>query len=340
MIVVSNYPWAVFFTIMAMICWGSWANTQKLVQGTWRFELFYWDMVIGILLLSIVAAFTVGSLGDMGRSFLVDLSQAKGGSILSAMLGGVVWNLGNLLLVAAIAVAGMSVGFPIGGGIAWVLGIVVNYILIIMDKGRSEDDAFLLFSGVGVIIFAIILSMIAYRRLASEQKKPSLKGILLSIFAGILIAFFYGLVVNSLSNEYVAGGTGTLTPFTAVFFFAVGVFISTFIFNPIFMRKPVQGQPVYMAQYWQGSGRTHLIGVLGGSIWMLGMVMSFMAAGSAGPAISYALSNAAPVVAILWGVLVWKEFAEAPRGTNRLLVIMFIAYLIGLALITYSKVIS
>ena len=338
MIVVTNYPLAVLFTIMAMVCWGSWANTQKMVGGTWRFELFYWDMVIGILLLSIVAAFTVGSLGSMGRSFLEDLLQANTGSIVSAILGGVVWNLGNLLLVAAIAVAGMSVGFPIGGGIAWVLGIIVNYILIVMDKGRSEDNAFLLFSGVGIIIIAIILSMKAYQRLASEQKKTSLKGILLSIFAGLLIAFFYGLVVNSLSNEYVAGGTGSLTPFTAVFFFAAGVFISTFIFNPIFMARPVQGEPVKISAYWRGSFRTHLVGILGGSIWMLGMIFSFMAAGSAGPAISYALSNAAPVVAILWGVLVWKEFAEAPEGTNRLLVIMFIAYLAGLILITYSKV--
>lgn len=338
MIVVTNYPLAVLFTVLAMVCWGSWANTQKLVQGTWRFELFYWDMVLGILLLSLVAAFSVGSMGTMGRSFLEDLSQANTGSIISAMLGGVVWNLGNLLLVAAIAVAGMSVGFPIGGGIAWVLGIIVNYILIVMDKGRSEDNTFLLFSGIAVIIIAIILSMKAYQRLASEQKKTSLKGILLSIFAGLLIAFFYGLVVNSLSNEFVAGGTGSLTPYTAVFFFAVGVFISTFVFNPIFMSRPVQGEPVKMSAYWKGDLRTHLVGILGGAIWMLGMVLSFMAAGSAGPAISYALSNAAPVVAILWGVLVWKEFAGAPKGTNRLLVIMFIAYIIGLVLITYSKV--
>jgi glucose uptake protein len=338
MIVVSNYALAVVFTILAMICWGSWANTQKLVQQSWRFELFYWDMVIGLLLLSIVAAFTVGSLGDTGRPFLDDLAQADTRSIVSAMLGGVVWNLGNLLLVAAIAVAGMSVGFPIGGGIAWVLGIIVNYVLIILDKGKSEDNSVLLFTGVAVIILAIYLSMLAYRRLASEQKKTSTKGILLSVFAGLLIAFFYGLVVNSLSNEFVAGGTGSLTPFSAVFFFAVGVFVSTFIFNPIFMKHPVQGEPARMSEYWKGNLKTHMVGVLGGSIWMLGMVVSFMAAGAAGPAISYALSNAAPVVAILWGIFIWKEFAEAPKGTNKLLVIMFIAYLVGLTFITYSKV--
>jgi glucose uptake protein len=321
-----------------MICWGSWANTQKLAEKNWRFELFYWDMVIGIVLMGLLAAFTVGSFGNYGRPFMEDLMQADAGSILSAMLGGVLWNLGNLLLVAAIAVAGMSVGFPIGGGIAWVLGIIVNYVLIIMDRGRSEDDSMLLFSGVAVIIVAILLSMQAYKQLASEQKKPTAKGIMLSVFAGLLIAFFYGFVVSSLDNAFVAGGTGTLTPFTAIVFFGAGVLLSTFVFNPIFMAKPVQGEPVKMSAYFRGSLKTHLIGVLGGSIWMLGMVVSFMAAGSAGPAISYALSNAAPVVAILWGVLVWKEFAEAPKGTNKLLVIMFIAYIVGLVLITASKV--
>jgi len=338
MIVIQNYPLAVFFTILAMICWGSWANTQKLAEKNWRFELFYWDMVIGIVLLGFIAAFTVGSMGDYGRSFLQDLGQADTSSIVSAMIGGVLWNLGNLLLVAAIAVAGMSVGFPIGGGIAWVLGIIVNYVLIIMDKGRSEDNSVMLFSGVAVIIIAILLSMQAYKQLASEQKKPTTKGILLSVFAGLLIAFFYGFVVNSLDNSFVSGGTGTLTPFTAIVFFGLGVLGSTFIFNPIFMANPVQGGPVKIAAYFKGDLKTHLIGVLGGSIWMMGMVLSFMAAGSAGPAISYALSNAAPVVAILWGVLVWKEFAAAPKRTNRILVIMFLAYLVGLTLITYSKV--
>ncbi|HLF33818.1 MAG TPA: GRP family sugar transporter [Cyclobacteriaceae bacterium] len=337
MVIITNYPVAVFLTLMAMICWGSWANTQKLVQENWRFELFYWDMVIGILILSLISAFTVGSLGINGRPFLTDIAQAETGSIISAMLGGIVWNLGNILLVAAISVAGMSVGFPIGGGIAWVLGIVVNHVLVILDKGKSPDNTGLLFTGIMVIMIAIILSMAAYRRLAAEQKKPTAKGILLSVFAGLLIAFFYGLVVNSLDNSYVAGGTGSLTPYSAGVFFAAGVFLSTLVINPFFMKYPVQGNPVGMSEYWKGTSRTHMTGILGGSIWMLGMVFSFMAAGSAGPAISYALSNAAPVVAILWGVLVWKEFSQAPAGTNRLLIIMFISYIVGLVLITYSK---
>ena len=337
MILVNNYGLAIFFFVISMICWGSWANTQKLAAKNWRFELFYWDLVIGLLLTATVAAFTVGSFGTEGRPFLADLAQADGRSIMYAMLGGIVWNLGNILLVAAIAVAGMSVGFPIGGGIAWILGIIVNFILIILDKGHPEGNVTLLFSGVAVIILAIYLSMLSFRKLADKQKKASARGILLSVGAGVLIAFFYGLVVKSLDNTFLTGGDGKLTPFTGVFFFAVGVLVSTFLFNPIFMRYPVQGEPVKMKAYFQGDFKTHLTGVLGGFIWMFGMVVSFMSAGAANPAISYALSNAAPVVAILWGIFVWKEFKGAPEGTNKLLTTMFVCFLIGLLLITMSN---
>jgi len=339
MIIINNYFVAVSLCVLTMICWGSWANTQKMAAKTWRFELFYWDLTIGLLLFAVLAAFTAGSFGSGGRTFLEDLKTADGSSILFAMLGGVVWNLGNLLLVAAISVAGLAVGFPIGGGIAWVLGILVNYILVMLDPEKKfEGNSYILFSGVAVIIAAIILSMFAYRRLAAEQKKTPLKGILLSLAAGLLIAFFYGLVVKSLDNNFVAGGTGTMTPYTAVFFFSIGIFVSTIFFIPIFMTRPVSGEPVKMREYWKGSFGTHLTGVLGGFIWMFGMVVSFMAVGAANPAIAYALSNASPVVAILWGLFVWKEFKGAPKGTNTILLIMFICYLIGLTLITYSNV--
>jgi glucose uptake protein len=72
-------------------------------------------------------------------------------------------------------------------------------------------------------------------------------------------------------------------------------------------------------------------------IWMMGMIFSFMAVGAANPAIAYALSNAAPVVAILWGIFVWNEFKGAPKGTNKLLFILLGLYLIGLVLITTSN---
>jgi glucose uptake protein len=337
MITVENYALAVVLCALTMTCWGSWANTQKLAARTWRFELFYWDFVAGLLLFSTLAAFTLGSMGEAGRPFLADLAQAHGSSILSAFLGGTVWNLGNLLLVAAIAVAGLAVGFPIGGGLAWVLGIVFNYVLVMISGAKAQGNPVLLFTGVALIVAAILLSMKAYGRLASASKKPSATGILLAVGAGLLIAFFYGLVVKASDPNFVNGGTGNLMPLTAALVFSLGAFATTFLFNPVFMKKPVEGAPVSMAEYWKGSFGTHMIGVLGGCIWGLGLTSSFLAVGAAGPAVSYALSNAAPVVAILWGVLVWKEFAKAPAGTNRLLALMFLCFLAGLAIITYSN---
>jgi glucose uptake protein len=334
MIVVTNYALAVIFCVITMTCWGSWSNTQKLAAKTWRFELFYWDFVTGLLLSSLLAAFTLGSMGTGSRPFLADLAQADAQSMMYAMLGGLVWNLGNLLLVAAIAVAGMAVGFPIGGGIAWILGIIVNYVI---EGGQNQGNSAILFTGVAVIVAAILISMQAYGRLATAVKKTSAKGILLSVGAGVLIAFFYGFVVKAIDPEYVAGGTGNLAPLSATFFFCLGAFLTTFIFNPIFMRYPVEGEPVKMAEFWKGAGKTHVPGFIGGLIWATGITASFMAVKSAGPAVGYALSNAAPVVAMLWGVFVWKEFAEAPKGTNRLVSLMFALFLVGLVLITYSK---
>ena len=339
MVLVHNYGIAVMFFLLAMICWGSWANTQKLAAKNWRFELFYWDVVTGLLLFSILAAFTLGSLGNEpgGRTFLEDLAQADFRSIAFGMLGGIVWNLGNLLLVAAIAVAGMAVGFPIGGGIAWLGGTILGYIIEVSTKGESSSDPYLLFIGMAVAILAIYLSMVSYKRLASYQKKASFKGIMLSVLAGIFIAPFYTVTMYGMDPAFGLSGAGSLTPYSGAVFFALGAFLSTFIINPFFMARPVEGEPVKISAYFKGSFKSHWWGILGGSIWMLGMVVSFMSSGE-GSTVAYALSNAAPVVAILWGVLVWKEFKDAPKGTNNILIAMFILFLIGLVMITMSNI--
>jgi glucose uptake protein len=332
MILIENYMLAVMLCVLAMICWGSWQNTQNLAGKAWRFELYYWDFILGIFLFSLVMAFSFGSMGNEGRGFLKDLHQAAWPHLISAALGGAIWNLGTLLLVAAISIAGMSVAFPIGGGIGWILGIYINYL------GKPEGNPWLLFGGSAVIIIAILCSMVAYRKLASQQNKAPLKGILLSFAAGILIALFYRFVASSLDTTFLPEETGKLTSYTAVVVFAIGAIISTMIFNPFFMRKPVQGAPVSGSDYFEGKFRVHVFGLLGGAIWCLGNSVSFMSVGAASPAISYGLSNSAPVVAALWGILVWKEFREAPKSTNKLLFLMFLCYLIGLALIVYARI--
>jgi len=331
MFVIESYSIAVFLCVLAMLCWGSWQNTYKLAGPVWRFELYYWDFAFGILLLSVVVALTLGSWGDTGRSFVTDIKQAAPRNIASAMLGGAIWNLGTLLLTAAIAIAGMSVAFPIGGGIGWILGIVVNYIAV------PIGNPLLLFAGSACIVVAILLSMSSYKKLASETKKPRAAAIVLSFAAGLLIAFFYRFVAAAVTTDLTNPEPGKLTTYSAVVFFCIGAFVSTFVFNPIFMRRPVQGPPVSFTDYLKATPTVHLVGILGGIIWSLGMTFSFMASGSAGFAISYGLSNSAPVVAALWGIFVWKEFARAPKETNRLLALMFVFYLVGLALIVWSR---
>jgi glucose uptake protein len=331
MILVQNYGLAVFLCAVAMVCWGSWQNTQNLAGKEWRFELFYWDYSIGILLFALLMAFTFGSLGNQGRSFLPDLAQADAKNLFSAALGGFIWNIGTLLLVASISIAGMSVAFPIGGGIGWTLGILINYI------GKPEGNPVLLFTGTFIIILAILVSMQAYKKLASQQKKPTFKGIALAFLAGLCIAFFYRFVASSLATDFSPADAGKISSYTAVVFFSLGALVSTIVINPFFMAKPVEGEPVKISQWLKGSPRVHLFGVLGGFIWCLGNSVSFMSVGAASPAISYGLSNAAPVVAALWGIFAWKEFREAPKGTGLLLILMFAFYLAGLLLIIWSR---
>ncbi|CAN5415991.1 GRP family sugar transporter [soil metagenome] len=331
MFIIESYTTAIFFCIITMICWGSWANTQKLAARTWRFELFYWDYVMGILFLAVVFAFTLGSNGGGGRSFLEDISQADAGNIFSAVIGGVIFNAANILLVAAIDIAGMAVAFPVGIGLALVIGVIVNYI------SNPIGSQLLLFGGVAFIVVAILLNANAYRRMQQRAKSTSSKGLWLSVVAGVLMGFFYKYVAQAMFPDFNMPLPGKLTPYTAVFFFAVGILISNFFFHTLLMRKPFVGAPVTYTDYFKGSLRNHVTGILGGAIWCVGMSFSIIASGKAGPAISYGLGQGATVVAALWGIFIWKEFRNAPKGTSTVLNLMIVLYLAGLGLIIAAR---
>ncbi len=331
MFIVENYSLAIMLCVITMFCWGSWANTTKLTTKEWRFELFYWDYGFGILLATLLLAFTLGSTGIEGRSFIDDISQANSDSVTSAFIGGVIFNAANILLVVAIAIAGMSVAFPVAIGIALVLGVLVNY-------DSSQGDPTLIFGGVALITLAIILNARAYQKLQSNlAEKVSKKGLIISIVSGCLMGLFYKYVAGSMVTDFSIPEVGKLTPYTALVIFAVGVVVSSFVFNTIQMKKPFIGVPVSFSDYFKGKTKDHLIGILGGAIWCIGMSLSIIASGKAGPAISYGLGQGATVVAAIWGIYIWKEFDNAPKGTKSLLHIMLLLYIAGLALIILSK---
>jgi glucose uptake protein len=268
---------------------------------------------------------------------LDDLRQAQGRYIGSAMLGGAVFNIANILLVAAIDIAGMSVAFPIGIGLALVIGVITTY------RVDPSGNPVVLFIGVACVAAAIILDAIAYRRIPSAGQKTTAKGIGLSILCGVLMGQFFQFVAAAMPQplDRIADSemAGKLTPYTALVFFALGLFLSNFVVNTLVMMKPFVGDPVPIGDYFtKGNVRLHTVGIVGGMIWGVGMSFAILAGDAAGYAISYGLGQGATMVAALWGVFIWKEFQSASAGTSRLLALMFALFVAGLALIVYANI--
>jgi len=330
-VIVESFPVAVGLCLVTMLCWGSWANTQKMAGPAWPFQCFYWDYSLGVLLLALAAALTLGSYGAAGRPFLADLAQADADAIGSALLGGAIFNLSNILLVASIGIAGMAVAFPVGVGLALVIGVVTSYLT------KPVGSPQLIAAGVGAITVAIVLDALAYRRLATTPHSTPRLGIMLAVTAGLLMGFFYRFVVASMATDFAAPEPGRLGPYAALVCFSAGLFLSSFAWNSLAMARPFQGPPVPWASYVSGTPRLHLIGIIGGMIWSIGMGLSILASGKAGPAVSYGLGQGATMVAALWGVFVWREFQAAPVGTARLLALMFLLYGIGLVLLVMAR---
>lgn len=332
MVVLHHYGLAIFMCVITMLCWGSWANTQKLTGSRWPFQLFYWDYSIGVVLLTLFLALTMGSIGHEGRSFINDISQATVSSIGLALLSGVIFNIANLLLVAAIDIAGMAVAFPVAIGLALVIGVITNYL------AAPVGNAKLLFFGVFLVTIAIIVDAIAYKKTDAKKRQSSVKGVVISIISGILMGYFYRFLVAAMSDNYSHPHIGEITPYSAAFIFSIGLFLSNFIFNSIMMIKPISGKPVsYMTYFREGTTKIHLIGILGGIIWSVGLTFNLISAGPAGFAISYGLGQGATLIAALWGVFIWKEFANAPKGTHKLIYLMFLLYVSGLTSIVISR---
>ena len=326
MFVVQSLPAAIVFCVITMLGWGSWANTQKLAgKEKWPFELFYWDYAIGVFLFSLVFAHTLGSFGDAGMSARANMHSIDFGFAIPALISGAIFNLSNILLVVGIDAAGMSVAFPVGVGLALVIGTVESYI------GAPKGDPVLLFGGVALIVLAMILSAVAHSRLPHGGAKNPRRGLIYSVFAGCIMGFFYPQLMRSISPNFNSTEIlpGMLTPYVALVFFGAGVLGSNILWNTIFMRA---GGQTY-AGYFKGSARMHLIGILGGCIWMIALSFNVLASSVAGPAISYALGQGATLVAALWGLLIWKEFRSARPGTGKFIALMLAGYAGGLVLI-------
>jgi len=320
------YGMALSLMILSMLCWGSWANALKLCPG-YRFQLFYWDYVIGLVMGAVVWGVTLGSFGSSGRAFYADIAHVSVRSIVLAGLGGVIFNVANLLLVAAIDIAGLAVAFPIGIGLALVIGALSSY--VIAPKGSPV----LLFGGIALVTIAIVLDAIAYRMRETNRSVMSRRGIVLSLIAGVLMGCFYPFVSTAMT------GAGAAGPYAAVFLFALGVAACSIPVNYLLMRRPLNGgEPARMPEYWRVKASWHLWGVLGGAVWSTGAVANFVASQAhiVGPAVSYSIGQGATMISACWGIFIWKEFAFAPRRSKLTLAWMFVFFLCGLTAIAVA----
>ncbi|GGA67444.1 multidrug DMT transporter permease [Edaphobacter acidisoli] len=317
---------ALLLMLVSMLCWGSWANAVKLCPG-YRFQLFYWDYVLGLIAAAVVWGLTFGSFGSTGMPFLQDVAKTSSQALLLAFAGGAVFNIANLLLVAAIDIAGLAVAFPVGIGLALVVGAVSNYIL------SPKGNPLLLFGGIALVVGAIVLDAMAYRQRESGQPRSARRGLIISLISGLLMGSFYPLVSGAMSGEH------AIEPYAAVLFFAIGVAVCAVPVNYLFMRFPLDaGLPVKMQSYRVAPLRWHLAGILGGAIWCTGALANFLASKAhiVGPAVSYSIGQGATMISAAWGVFIWHEFASASPRARILLTWMFILFLSGLGTIAIA----
>ena len=263
-------------------------------------------------------------------AFFANLQGADSAHWLLALAGGVIFNVANLLLVAAIDLAGMAVAFPVGIGLALIVGVMLNYVI------QPRGNPLLIFGGVALVAVAIVLDALAYRRReASSPVAP--RAVVLSVASGVLMGLFYPFVARSTI------GAGSLGPYAVAFVFALGVALCSVPVNGWLMRHSLTGErAASFGEYARARAAWHGWGMVGGVIWCTGAVASFVAskANMVGPAVSYAIGQGATMISAAWGVLIWREFAGAPKESRRLIPWMFLLFLVGLGAIAVAPLIS
>jgi glucose uptake protein len=353
MILAQNPTQALMIVLLGMFCCGLWASMYKLT-GKWRYELFYFDVALGVAAAALVYAFTTGSLGFDGFSFDDDLMHAGKQQWLLAFAGGAIFNLANMILMGGTVVAGLSVATPLGLGIGLMIGSGVR--LAISQPGNP----LLLFAGsacllVGVVTMAVAYSYFVSARLdkmlkegtikstgsvpgygkgmiVSTNAPSAIKGLLLSIVAGALIWIMVPLV-----NKATAGDFG-MGPYSLMVMFAAGIFSSTFVFNLFFVNLPVEGEPIDLFAYFQGGLRPHLVGFGAGVLLCTGLLAWFVAkAGAPEAQLSslafYAAQQGAVLLAALVGLFWWKDFRDAEPRVRGMVWIFLLLFAAGIAAI-------
>ena len=351
MILAQNHFQAILLLVFGALCWALWAGLHKTTPN-WRYELFCVDVAIGFGIAVSIYAFTVGSLGFDGFSFMDDLMHAGKRQWIFAFSAGVIFNLANMILLGAVSVAGLSVAIPLGLGISSILGLGTSLIL------ARTGNPFLVFAGSACFVVGVVLAAISYsflisarqERLIKEGKAKiaphvpgtskgmivsteapnSAKGLLLSGVAAALMWVMYPLI-----NKARSGETG-LGPYALMALFSVGVFLSTFVFDLFLINLPLEGEPIEPFEYVRGSLRAHLTGIVAGVLLCSGILAELVSAGGPpeaqpGMLMTYGMKQLAPLVGGCAGVWLWKELRDAEGRVRAIFYTFAVLFAAGVA---------
>jgi glucose uptake protein len=336
MIIPESYWAALLLLILSLVALGSWASTYKACGAKWRFELYYFDFVVGAMLTAVIAAFTLGQFGTE-LSFLDNIAVTGKRQLGFAVAAGLVFNLANMLLLAGVSLVGMATAFPGAVGVGLVVRALWGYLV------DGKGSAAFLFGGIALILAAIAAAAVAHtahanavaQNLGKKRARGAVKGVVVSLISGFLLGC--SAPVIDLARQ---GDIG-LGSYAIAAFFTGGMFFSTFVFNIYFMNLPVQGKAVEFSSYFNGKGRQHLLGLFGGLLWSAGTIASLTALMAPKPVqvdagLSMALVDGSALLAALWGLLVWKEYEGAAPGSLRLAILSLLLWGGGLALLVLA----
>jgi glucose uptake protein len=325
---------------ISLLCLGSWITTFKLAGKRWRFEFFSLDFALGAVLLSLIAALTVGNTAaDLPFSDRVLLSSKTAQALVFS--AGFIFGLANLLLLGAVSLLGIAGAFPISIG----LGVIVYALLNFRSYHSFAAATGLALLGVGVFLdaracrlqdLAMPPAKKAVTQAAGAKGARSLKGLIVALIGGVLFGVFYSLAEGGLYGDLGLG------PYAGLLYFCLGILVSTLVFSVVFFNIALEGGSLTLRSYLAGQLRQHLLGIVGGAIWAAGALTAFLAkirVPEAGRLQAFvgALPLASALLAALWGILIWREFASAPKRARGSVMGTAALLAVSLLLITWAS---
>jgi glucose uptake protein len=324
--------------VISVILWAFWPTLVKRMSARLRWELFYFDFAFSALLITGIAGLTLGTL-NVEIPFRDNIAIVGYRQLAYAIIAGSVFNLGNMMLVGGISLAGMTVAGILSGSIALILATIIGYFTATGGASGVQFAGVIIAAGLFLLTARSYDRALMLRHRDLMHKTPMRKkveapsagvGIAFCIISGVGLGSFHTFI------DWARVADLSMTAYPIAFFFALGIFLSTLVFNLYFMNLPVQGDPLSPLDYFRIPAGAHLSGILSGLVFGLGLV-AFLLAAEANGAIAVprgvilAILPASAALMALQGRRGWHEFDDATYRTQTVLLVSSLALLLAAA---------